>query len=87
MRIKEYKRREPVIQAFMYGDEQPEWFSDLISSGVVSEKGKYCEMKTEAGFSHIEKGDYVVREEISPGQFSVRWMDPKEFLTQFEEVK
>lgn len=87
MKLKIYKKREPTIEAFQYGDEQPQWFIDMVLSGKVTEFEKHSEMKTAAGFSHIEKGDYIVREEVSPGEFVIRWMDPKEFLTQFEEVK
>lgn len=82
-----YKKREPEIDAFRYGEEKPSWFVDLVLNGFVSEKEKHCEMRTAVGFSHIEKGDYVVREEVSPGEFVVKWMEPKEFITQFEEVK
>lgn len=87
MKLKVYKKREPEITAFKYGDKQPQWFTDMILSGRVSEFEKHAEMKTDVGFSHIEKGDYIVREEVSPGEFVIKWMDPKEFITQFEEVK
>lgn len=91
-RDKTYKKKDPVIRAFKFGvDEQPGWFMSEVTSGNITvfteEEAMYCQIKTDHGFSHVDKGDYVILEEKKDGTFKPAWRDQKEFESEFEEIK
>lgn len=85
---KTYKKKDPVIQGFKFGvDETPTWFTQEVQSGKIDLFDEHCHIQTDHGFSHVAKGDYVILEQKEDGTFKPAWRDPKEFESEFEEIK